>query len=77
MVNEAGGIDGRLIEYVNRDDGFDANVGITNTGKLINEDKVFALVGHFGTGTVAATIPTIREVGIPMVYAATGVNNLL
>lgn len=76
VVNEAGGIDGRLIEYVNRDDGFDANVGITNTGKLINEDKVFALVGHFGTGTVAATIPTIREVGIPMVYAATGVNNL-
>ena len=76
VINEAGGIDGRLIEYVNRDDGFDANVGITNTGMLINEDKVFALVGHFGTGTVAATIPTIREVGIPMVYAATGVNNL-
>jgi len=76
VVNEAGGIDGRMIEYINEDDGFDANVGITNTGKLINEHQVFALVGHFGTPTVSATIPTIREVGIPMIYAATGVNNL-
>lgn len=76
VVNNEGGIDGRLINYVNEDDGFDASVGITKTGALINEHKVFALVGHFGTGTVAATLPTIREVGIPMVYAATGVNDL-
>ena len=76
VVNEAGGIDGRMIEYVNRDDGFDATVGLTNTKQLINEDKVFALVGHFGTGTVSSTISTIREAGIPMVYAATGVNVL-
>jgi len=76
MVNEAGGIDGRTIEYVNRDDAFDATVGLTNTKQLINEDKVFALVGHFGTGTVSATLTTIREAGIPMVYAATGVNVL-
>lgn len=75
-VNNAGGINGREIEYVNRDDGFDGTVGLTNTKRLIEEDKVFALVGHFGTPTVSATLPTIREVGIPMVYAATGVNVL-
>lgn len=75
-VNEAGGVNGRLIEYVNRDDGFDGTVGLTNTRQLINEDKVFALVGHFGTPTVSATLGTIREIGIPMVYAATGVNVL-
>ncbi len=76
VVNEAGGIDGRTIEYVNRDDAFDGTVGLTNTKQLINEDKVFALVGHFGTPTVSATLTTIREAGIPMVYAATGVNLL-
>lgn len=75
-VNEAGGIDGRTIEYINKDDGFDGTVGLTNTKQLINEDKVFALVGHFGTPTVSATLTTIREAGIPMVYAATGTNAL-
>ena len=75
-VNEAGGINGRDINYINRDDGFDGTVGLTNTRKLVNEDKVFALVGHFGTPTVSATLGFIREVGVPMVYAATGVNVL-
>jgi len=37
---------------------------------------VFALVGHFGTPTVGATLDIIQEVGIPMVYAATGINAL-
>jgi branched-chain amino acid transport system substrate-binding protein len=76
QVNEAGGIGGRTIVYLNADDGFDGAVGLTNTRKLVNEDKVFALVGHFGTGTVNNTLGFIREVGVPMVYAATGVNSL-
>lgn len=75
-INEAGGIAGRQIVYVNRDDGFDGTVGLTNTRALVNDDKVFALVGHFGTPTVSATLGFIREVGVPMVYAATGVNVL-
>jgi len=75
-VNEAGGINGRVINYINEDDGFDGAVGLTNTRKLVNEHKVFALVGHFGTGTVNNTLGFIREVGVPMVYAATGVNSL-
>ncbi|OHE26022.1 MAG: hypothetical protein A2Z84_06625, partial [Tenericutes bacterium GWA2_35_7] len=67
---------GRNINYINKDDGFDGTVGITNTRQLVNEDKVFALVGHFGTPTVSGTLGFIREVGVPMVYAATGVNVL-
>ncbi len=76
QINDAGGIDGRLLEFVTYDDGFDAAQGLTYTNKLIDEDKVFALVGHFGTPTVGATIDLIQEVGIPMVYAATGINAL-
>lgn len=78
VVNEAGGIAGRTITYVNRDDGFDVTgvTGLNNTKQLVEEDDVFALVGHFGTFTVNATASYIREVGIPMVYAATGVMTL-
>ena len=66
----------REIVYITYDDGSDATTGQANTKKLVEEDKVFALVGHVGTGTVGATLPYILENHIPMVYAATGINNL-
>ena len=64
------------IELVHYDDEFDGAKGLTYTRKLVEEDKIFALTGHFGTNTVAATVDYIKEVGIPMVYAATGINQL-
>lgn len=64
------------IEFKHYDDGFDAGQGVTYTERLVEEDKVFALVGHFGTGTVGATIDYIRDMKVPMVYAATGINAL-
>lgn len=73
---EGGLINGRKIEYVHIDDKSTADGGISGTEQLIEDKKVFALVGHFGTWTVVPTIPTIQEVGIPMVHAATGVNAL-
>ncbi len=76
QVNEAGGIGGRTIRFISYDDEFTAAKGITLTEKLAEEDKIFALVGHFGTPTVGATVDYIQEYGIPMVYAATGINAL-
>lgn len=76
QVNDAGGINGRMIEFISYDDQFNATNGVTFTEKLVEEDKVFALVGHFGTPTVGATINYIQTQGIPMVYAATGINAL-
>ena len=76
QVNEAGGIGGRQIKFVTYDDGFNASTGMSLTEKLVEEDKIFALVGHFGTPTVSATIDYIQEYGVPMVYAATGINDL-
>ncbi len=75
-VNEAGGIGGRTIELINRDDGFNGATGLANTEQLVEEDKIFALVGHFGTPTIAATMNYMKEVKIPMVYAASGENSL-
>lgn len=64
------------VVYITYDDETDPAVGLTNTRKLIEEDEIFALVGHVGTGTVNATLPYIMEKHIPLVYAATGINNL-
>lgn len=64
------------IKMMHYDDGFDGVAGKTYTQKLVEEDKVFALVGHFGSNTVGATVDYIEENGIPMVYGVCGVSDL-
>lgn len=64
------------IEFKHYDDGFDGVAGKTYTQKLVEEDKVFALVGHFGSNTVGATVDYIEENGVPMVYGVCGVSDL-
>jgi len=66
----------RKIKFTTYDDGFDGAQGLAFTKKLIEDDKIFAIVGHFGTETVDATIDYLTKSGVPMVYAATGVNSL-
>ena len=77
VYNDNGGFNGKTVELVHYDDGFNAEQGLTYTKKLVEEDEIFALVGHFGTPTVAATLDYITsDAGIPMVYAATGISGL-
>lgn len=76
MVNEAGGIDGRKIEFLHTDDEFDPVKGKAALQKYVEDDKVFAIVGHFGTPVVGATVDDLKEYGIPAVYFATGIGQL-
>ncbi len=72
MVNENGGIDGRMIEYAHQDDEFNPEKGKAALEKMVYDEEVFALVGHFGTPIVGATLNDIVDIGIPSVYFATG-----
>ncbi len=76
MVNEEGGVNGRKIEFVNKDDEFDPAKGKACLQEMVEDEKVFAIVGHFGTPVVAATIEDLKEYGIPAVYFATGIGQL-
>ena len=76
MVNAAGGIQGRQIKFMHQDDGFVASVGLACTEKMVEDNKVFAMVGHFGTNTVAATLNYLKEKGVPTTYLATGISQL-
>jgi branched-chain amino acid transport system substrate-binding protein len=71
-ANKAGGVKGHRIELISRDDGYDPNSAITAAKKLINEDKVFALVGSVGTPTSQAVQPIATEAGVPFIGAFTG-----
>ena len=76
MVNDNGGIAGRTIKYIHTDDEFSPEKGIAAFEKFFYDDKVFAIVGHFGTPVVAATLDEMKEIGIPTVYYATGIGQL-
>lgn len=76
MVNEEGGINGREIVYVHKDDEFKPELGIAVLEEMVYDEEVFAIVGHFGTPVVGATLPDLRDYGIPAVYFATGIGQL-
>lgn len=76
FINDNGGVDGRAIELVNKDDEFDPVKGKACLQEMVEDEKAFAIVGHFGTPVVAATIEDLKEYGIPAVYFATGIGQL-
>jgi branched-chain amino acid transport system substrate-binding protein len=71
-ANSTGGVKGHKLELVAVDDGYEPNKSIEVTKRLIDEDKVFALIGPVGTPTSAATQPIASEGGVPFIGAFTG-----
>ncbi|MGO8915065.1 MAG: ABC transporter substrate-binding protein [Stellaceae bacterium] len=71
-ANKAGAIKGHKLELTSVDDGYEPNKSITAAKKLIDEDKVFALVGSVGTPTSAAVQPIATEAAVPFIGAFTG-----
>jgi len=75
-VNKAGGIKGRKLELKSVDDGYEPTRSIGEVKKLLNEDKVFAIIGTVGTPTAAAILPIAANSGVPVIGAFTGVEFL-
>jgi branched-chain amino acid transport system substrate-binding protein len=71
-ANKAGGVKGRKLQLISVDDGYEPNRSIEATKKLIEEDKVFALIGPVGTPTSAATQPIAAQAGVPFIGPFTG-----
>jgi ABC-type branched-subunit amino acid transport system substrate-binding protein len=71
-VNAKGGVHGRRLELISRDDGYDPDRSAAQTRVLIEQDKVFALIGAVGTPTSAATVPLAQAGGVPFIGPFTG-----
>ena len=71
-ANAAGGVDGREIRLVSRDDRYEPEAAIRNTEALVEDEHVFALIGAVGTPTSAAAEPIARAAGIPFIAPFTG-----
>lgn len=66
-ANNAGGINGRKIKYVLEDDGYVTARTIQGAKKVIEVDKVFAMLGISGSGQSIAVMPVLEKAGIPTV----------
>jgi branched-chain amino acid transport system substrate-binding protein len=71
-ANQKGGVHGRKLKLISVDDGYEPSKAIVATRKLIEEDKVFALIGPVGTPTSVATQPLAAAAGMPFIGAFTG-----
>jgi branched-chain amino acid transport system substrate-binding protein len=71
-ANRNGGVHGRKIRLISVDDGYEPSKSIAATRKLIEDDKVFALIGAVGTPTAVATQPLAAAAKMPFIGAFTG-----
>jgi len=71
-INAEGGIDGKMIELVSADTESDPGKTIVAAKKLIEREKVVALIGPTTTGTCMAIIDTVQKAQIPTVACVGG-----
>jgi branched-chain amino acid transport system substrate-binding protein len=75
-LNSAGGIDGRPLRLLIRDDAYDAQRTVANVRELVEKDKVVALTGLGSTEGVGALLPYLADKRMPLVGAWTGAHVL-
>ena len=71
-VNSKGGVNGRNIKLVVKDDEYKAGRTITTARELINNDKIFAFFGSVGTQTHLSVVRDINRRGIPDLFVNSG-----
>lgn len=68
IVNDAGGIHGRKVRTVYYDDGSRPQDALANTRKLVEQDRVFAIIVPQGSTPVLATLEYLAEQKVPLLF---------
>lgn len=63
-INSAGGINGRKLKLIVEDVGYDPKRAVLATQKMVELDKIFALVGSLGSPTTLAAMPVALDAGV-------------
>jgi branched-chain amino acid transport system substrate-binding protein len=63
-INEQGGIQGRKLKIIVEDSAYDPKKAVLSAQKLVNQDKIFMMVGHIGTAQNMAAMPVQFEKNI-------------
>ena len=71
-INAAGGVNGRTIDYKYVDDAYNPTQTVTQTRKLITQDKVFAIFNALGTPTHQKVVDFLNQQKVPDLFVASG-----
>lgn len=73
QINANGGIHGHPVKVIIYDNASDEAKSVTSVKKLIESDKVLAIIGSSQTGTTLAAAATVEEGQTPMISCASGI----
>ncbi len=76
-ANAAGGVHGRMIKYVVEDNGYQIPRAMQGYNKLLNKDKVFAMLLSLGTPMNIAGFKLLDPKGIPNVSPLSAAKQML
>jgi ABC-type branched-subunit amino acid transport system substrate-binding protein len=71
-VNERGGINGRKLKFIARDDAYNPTNTVKVTKQLVLQDKVFAIVGGLGTPTHTKVVDFLNAEKVPDLFVSSG-----
>lgn len=71
-VNSVGGVHGRTLDLITKDDGYEPDRSIAGVQEMVNSGGVFGLIGPVGTPTSKATQPIATDAGVPFIGPFTG-----
>ena len=74
--NGGGGVNGRELKLIARDDGYEPDRAAVNADWFVTANEVFAVIGGMGTPTARRITLILRTAGIPFVGHLTGANFL-
>jgi branched-chain amino acid transport system substrate-binding protein len=75
-VNANGGVAGKRLKLVALDDGYEVEPAVANTRRLIEQEKVFALMAFYGTASTTAVLPLVERSAVPLIGTITGADAL-
>ncbi|MGK4594816.1 ABC transporter substrate-binding protein [Amycolatopsis sp. w19] len=71
-VNANGGVHGRKIEFVVKDDGYNPTTTSAVTNELVLKEEIFAMVGGLGTPTHSAVVDFLNNSKVPDLFVSSG-----
>src|SRR6202140_2844017 len=74
MINEQGGVNGRKINFITRDDGYSQPKTVEVVRQLVEQDQVLATFNTLGTPPNTAIQGYLNDNKVPQLFVATGAN---
>ena len=75
-INEQGGINGRKLRLIVEDSGYEPKRAVLAAQKLVNQDKIFMMMGHIGTAQNMAAMPVQFDANIINFFPVTAAREM-